>query len=72
MTNMRDVIVHYGVTLGDHPLLVSKKLKDVGVDPTIGANPAHMNTAKSETKEAYMVVAFLSGLNRHRYGPLMN
>ena len=63
--------MHSVISLGDHPFLVNKKLKDA-VDPPIGTNDQHIETAKIEANEDYMAVSFLSGLNRHKYGPLMN
>ena len=72
MTSLRNFIVHCGRTLGDHPFLVNKKTKDVGVDPPSIANNQQMETAKTDAKEAYMTIALLSVLNCHMYGPLMN
>ena len=64
--------MHCRETLGDHPFPVNKKLKDIGVYPPSGANHQHIETVQTDDKETYMVVTFLSVLNRHRYGLLMN
>ena len=68
ITNMRNIIVNFGGTLGYHPLLVKNNLKDALLDPSIAANNQHIYTTKTEAKEAYVEAAFLSGLNHHSYG----
>ena len=72
ITNLRNVILHCGRNLENHPFLVNKKIKDAGLDPPSSANDQQIETAKTDAKEDYMSVAFLLGLNCHRYGPLMN
>ena len=72
MSNLRDVISHCGVIIGNHPFLVGKLLKDA--DPTYPLHPTEDDTAaaKTSTEEAYTATAFLSGLNNSRYGALLN
>ena len=70
--NLCDIIVQCGGSLGDHPLIFNNNLKGAGVEPPSFANNQHIENAKTEAKEAYMAVTFLSGLNHHRYGSLMN
>ena len=72
MTNLRDIISHFGGVIGNHPFLVDKFLKAADLaDPD---NPTENETAatKTATEEAYMATAFLSGLNNARYGALLN
>ena len=47
--NISDGIVHCGRSLGDHPLLVNKTRKGVGVEPP-SANDQQVETAKTEAK----------------------
>ena len=72
ITNLSDIISHCGGVIGNHPLLVEKLLKSA--DPSNPDNPTEDETsaAKTVTEEAYMATAFLSGLNRDRYGVLLN
>ena len=72
MSNLRDGISHCGCVIGYHPFLVEKILK--AADPVDPDNPTENKTAaaKTVTEEAYMDTAFLSGLNRARYGVLIN
>ena len=72
MTNLRDVISHCGGVIVNHPFLVGKLLK--AADPEDPENPTEneMAKAKTATEEAYMVTAFLSGLNSSIYGVLLN
>ena len=72
MNNLRCVISHFGGVIGNHPFLIDKSLKsDKPEDPDdpTDNNKAAANTA---TEEAYMVTAFLLGLNYGRYGVLLN
>ena len=72
MTNLRDVISHCGGVIVNHTFLVEKILK--AIDPGDPGNPTNNETAaaKTTTEEAYMATAFLSGLNRSRYGVILN
>ena len=72
ITNLHDAIVHCEGDLGDPPFLSNKKLKDAGVDPPSSAKNQHVKTTKIEAEGGCMAVYFLSGLNRHCYGQLMN
>ena len=72
MTNLIDVISHFGGFIGNHPFLVDKFLKAADLaDPD---NPTENETAASNTaiEEAYVSTAFLSGLNKSRYWVLLN
>ena len=71
ITNLRDAIVHCGGSMGYHPFLVNKKPNISGVDPT-NSNYQQVETTKTESKEAYMLVNFTSIINQNRYGHLMN
>ena len=72
MTNLREVISHYGSVTGNHLFLVGKSPK--AVDPADPDNPKENNAAaaKTATEEAYMAKAFLSGINSARYRKLLN
>ena len=72
MTDLRDVIYHCGGVIGNHPFLVDKFLR--AAYPTDLDNPTKNETAaaKTETEEAYIAMTLLSGLNRARYGVLLN
>ena len=72
MMNLRYVISHCGGVIRNHPFLVKKDLK--AVDPEDPDNPTEDETAaaKNATEEAYTDTALLSGLNRDRYGVLLN
>ena len=72
MTNLRYVISHCSIVIGNHPLLVEKFLK--AIDPAYLDNPTENETAaaKTATKEACTATALLPGLNRARYGVLLN
>ena len=72
MTNLIDVISHFGGFIGNHPFLVDKFLKAADLaDPD---NPTENETAatKTATEEAYMATAFPSGLNKAKYRVLIN
>ena len=71
-TKPMDVIVHFSSILEDHLLLINNKLKEAGVGPLYVTDVQQIETAKSESKDAYTVVAFLFGLNQNSYGQLMN
>ena len=72
MKNLRCIISHCGGVIVNHPFLVDKFLK--AEDPGYPGNPTYNETAAANTttEEAYMVTEFLSGLNRSRYGVLLN
>ena len=71
ISNLRDVISHFGGVIGNHPFIVDKLLK--AADPEDSENPTEDETAaaKTTTEEAYMATAFLSGINSARYGVLL-
>ena len=69
--NLRPVIMNCSGALGDHLFLVNNKLKYTWVEPP-NANYQKIKTANTEAKETYIPVAFLSGLNRKKYGKLTN
>ena len=46
ITNLRDVIVHYGGNLGEHPLLINNMLKEAGLFPPDVANGQQVDTTK--------------------------
>ena len=72
MSNLRDVISHFGGVIGNYPFLVEKFLK--AAYPSYPENPTENDTAAAKTasEEACMATAFLSGLNSARYGVLFN
>ena len=72
MTNLRDAFSHCGGVIGNHPFLVGKFLK--AADPLDPDKPTKNETAATNTatEDAYMATAFLSVLNRSRYGVLLN
>ena len=72
MLNLRDVILHYGGVIGNHPFLVDKFLKAADLADKDNPTEEEMTAAKTMTEEAYMATAFLSGLNNTRYGALLN
>ena len=71
MSNLREVISHCGSVIGNHPFLVEKFLK--AADPEDPINPTEDETAaaKTATEEAYMSMAFLSGIKNAMYGTLL-
>ena len=71
ITNMHGVIIYWGEGLREYAFLINNNLKDAVVEPP-NANYQQVDTAKTEAKEDYMTVTFLSGLNHNRYGQLMN
>ena len=72
MNILREVIFHFGGVIGNHLFLVGKILK--ATDTEDPDNPTENETAVSNTatEEAYMATAFLPGLNRARYGVIIN
>ena len=72
MSNLRDVISHWGVVIGNHPFLIDKFLKAAYLAYENNPTEEETTAAKTATEEAYMATAFLSGLNKARYGALLN
>ena len=72
MTNLRDFISHCGGFIGNHPLLIDNFLKSEDPADPDGPTGEETAAAKNATEEAYMSTAFLSGLDRGRYGVLLN
>ena len=64
--------MHCGGILGDHPLLINNKFIEAGLYPLDAVNYQQVDNEKTESKEAYTAITFLSGSNHSRYGHLMN
>ena len=71
ITNLRNFIVNYVGSLGEHPLLVNKKLTTEVVELP-NADDSEVDTAKTKSKKAYMSISFMSDINHNRYGQLRN
>ena len=63
MTNLKGFISNFGGVIRNHPFLINKFLKSA--KPADPDNPTddEKAAANNDTKEAYMAMAFLSGLN---------
>ena len=72
MSNLRDVISHFGSVIGNHPFLVDKFLKAADLADENNPTEEETTSSKTATEEAYMATEFLSGLNNARYVALLN
>ena len=69
--NQRDVVEHCSGNLGDHKILMKHCLDKKLPGMTDAKTALNKREAKKEAKEAYMVMAFISGANRIKYGILI-
>ena len=61
--NQRDVVEHCGGNLGDHKSLKKHCQNKKLAGTTDAENASNKREAKTEAKEAYMAMAFISGAN---------
>ena len=68
--NNKDIVEHCRGTIGAHPGLIAEQLTEMGTDWD-NVDEAQLVTTTNETKEAYMVVAFLMNSDRRRFRNLL-
>lgn len=68
---LSQVVTHCGGNFGHHPELVKYVLKQKGLTKT-SAQTQEIEEAAAEFREAYMAMAFLSGLNNDKYQGLLD
>ena len=67
--NLFQVVDHCGGNFGVHPSLITYNLAEKGI--TTPSNTEKTN-AEEESREAYLAISFLSGLNREKYQELLD
>ena len=68
--NLVSVVEHCGGNFAVHPNLIDYVLKNKGV--TLPGDATERKNAEEESKEAYLAMAFLNGLNKYKYQDLMD
>ena len=71
LQNLCDVILHFGGSIGDHQSLATHFLKHANIDKA-QATDDETERDKSEAIEAYMATEYVTGLNQHRFGQMLN
>ena len=72
MVNLKGFISNFGGVIGNHPFLINKFLKSAKPEDPDNPTDDEKAAANNSTKEAYISMAFLSGLNRGRYVVVLN